>query len=33
MKVSLLGIDDDRFQKELGARTDDVLEGRAAKGS
>jgi hypothetical protein len=33
MKVSLLGIDDDRFKKQLEARTDDVTEGRAAKGS
>jgi hypothetical protein len=33
MKISLLGIDDDRFKKQLEARTDDVTEGRAAKGS
>jgi len=33
MKVSLLGIDDDSFKKQLGARTDDVTEGGAAKGS
>jgi len=33
MKVSLLGIDDAGFKKQLRARTDDVTEGRAAKGS
>jgi hypothetical protein len=33
MKVSLLGIDDDAFVKQLRARTDDIAEGRAAKGS
>ena len=33
MKVSLLGIDDARFKKLLAARTDDVTEGRVAKGS
>ena len=33
MKVSLLGIDDDGFVKQLHARTDDIAEGRAAKGS
>ena len=33
MKISLLGIDDARFKKELEARTDDVTEGRAATGS
>ena len=33
MKISLLGIDDDRFKKQLEARTDDVTERRAAKGS
>jgi hypothetical protein len=33
MKVSLLGIDDAGFKKQLRARTDEVTEGRAAKGS
>lgn len=33
MKVSLLGIEDAGFKKQLRARTDDVTEGRAAKGS
>ena len=33
MKVSLLGLDDDGFKKQLETRTDDVTEGRAAKGS
>jgi hypothetical protein len=33
MKVSLLGIDDDGFVTQLRARTDDIAEGRAAKGS
>jgi len=33
MKVSLLGIDDDGFKKQLRARTADVAEGRAARGS
>jgi tRNA A58 N-methylase Trm61 len=33
MKVSLLGIDDAGFKKQLRARTGDVTEGRAAKGS
>jgi hypothetical protein len=33
MKVSLLGIDDDGFRKQLQARTDDVTDGRAARGS
>jgi hypothetical protein len=33
MKVSLLGIDDADFRKQVKARTDDVTEGRAAKGS
>jgi hypothetical protein len=33
MKVSLLRIDDAGFKKQLRARTDDVTEGRAAKGS
>jgi hypothetical protein len=33
MKVSLLGIDDDGFVKQLRSRTDDISEGRAARGS
>jgi hypothetical protein len=33
MKVSLLGIDGEGFKKQLAARTDDVTEGKAAKGS
>jgi hypothetical protein len=33
MKVSLLGIDADGFKKQLEARTTDITEGRAAKGS
>jgi len=33
MRISLVGIDDDGFRKQLAARTDDVTEGRAAKGS
>jgi hypothetical protein len=33
MKVSLLGIDDADFRNRVKARTDDVTEGRAAKGS
>jgi hypothetical protein len=33
MKVSLLGIDDGGFKKQLEARTTDITEGRAAKGS
>lgn len=33
MKVSLLGMDDGAFKKQLEARTGDVTEGRAAKGS
>lgn len=33
MKVSLLGIDDDGFKKQLDARTTDITEGRAAKAS
>src|SRR5262245_12392668 len=33
MKVSLLGIDDDGFKKQLRERTSDLAEGRAAKGS
>jgi hypothetical protein len=33
MKVSLLGIDDADFRKQLEARTTDITEGRAARGS
>jgi hypothetical protein len=33
MKVSLLGIDDEGFREQIAARTDDVTDGRAAKGS
>jgi Protein of unknown function (DUF3052) len=33
MKVSLLGIDDEGFREQIAARTDDVSDGRAAKGS
>ena len=33
MKVSLLGIDDGGFKKQLEARTTDITEGRAARGS
>ena len=33
MKVSLLGIDDDGFKKQLRERTSDLAEGKAAKGS
>lgn len=33
MKVSLVGIDDDDFKKQLEARTTDIAEGRAAKAS
>jgi hypothetical protein len=33
MKVSLLGIADDGFRKQVRSRTDDVTEGRVAKGS
>lgn len=33
MKVSLVGIDDDGFKKQLEARTADITEGRAAKAS
>jgi len=33
MKVSVLGVDDGSFMKQLRARTSDVVEGRAAAGS
>jgi len=33
MKVSLLGIDDEGFREQLAGRTDDVTDGRAARGS
>jgi hypothetical protein len=33
MRVSLLGLDDEEFKKQLRARTRDVIEGRAASNS